>query len=558
MLNPSSATIRIIICIAIVPWFITVYFKAIYMLHMLQLEGYKNFKYLKWALTHLNKLVTPLELIVSLLIMISACFSSYYAQPLGFYLFLLLWLGGQIILEHIRDKAPLKKVLVFTPRAARLMIIFGLILGCQMIALLFVWFKPYSPYSSVVGAELQTGPIFFLSLTITTLITPLNILFANFLSAPLENTINWGYFKSAQRKIRHLSELTVIAITGSYGKTSTKYILNSLLAPHHPTLMTPESYNTPMGICKVINGQLTENHKYFIVEMGARKRGDIKELCRLVSPTIGIITSVGPQHLETFGTIENVARTKFELVTKLGPLGKRLAVFNYDDPYCKDMAERKHMPHKLYGIDSKEELDLRATDIKITSQGITFTARTAKGEQAALSTCLLGRHNTYNVLAAATVALECGLNLSQIAHALNDAKPIPHRLQVIKGSGGVTIIDDAFNSNPRGAKEALEVLKNMEGGQKILITPGMVELGDEEYEQNKEFGRAAAKACDTVILVGNKQTKPIAEGLCEAGFPDKNLIVADSLNEATTHLHKLVKPGDVVLFENDLPDNYNE
>ncbi len=558
MLNPSSTFIRIIICAAIVPWVVVVYLKATSMLHMLQLEGYKSFKYLKWALTHLNKLANRLETAVFPALIILAYVSSYYAQPVAFYLFLSLWLGGQVFLIYKRDKTPSKKALAFTPRAARLMVIFGLILGCQMIALLFLWFKPYSTSPSAVVAELQAGPMFFLSLIILTLLTPLNILFANLLSAPLENTINWGYFKLAQRKINHLSELTVIAITGSYGKTSAKYILNSLLSPYHPTLMTPESYNTPMGICKVINDQLTDEHKYFIVEMGARQRGDIKELCRLVSPTIGVITSLGPQHLETFGTIENVVRTKFELLVGLGPLGKRLAVFNYDDPYCKEMADRKHMPHKLYGIDSKEELDLRATGIKTTNRGITFTARTAKGDKADLSTCLLGRHNVYNVLAAATVALGCGLTLSQIAQALKDVEPIPHRLQVIKGSGGITIIDDAFNSNPRGAKEALEVLKSMEGGQKILLTPGMVELGDEEYAQNKEFGRAATKACDTVILVGKKQTKPIAEGLKEAGFPDKNLIVATSLSDATNHLHKLVKPGDVVLFENDLPDNYNE
>jgi UDP-N-acetylmuramoyl-tripeptide--D-alanyl-D-alanine ligase len=556
MINLSAAAIRIIVCAAIFPWLAAIYFRTKFLLNILQLEGYQNKRYLKWMLTHQNKLGSPDELAVCLLLAAIAGTSYYYARPAAFYIFLVLWLGGQVYLVYKRYKVPAKKPLVFTPRAARLMIFFGLVLGCQLIVVLYLLFKPYPPIPYFVAREIQSGMRTFLSLILLMLVTPINILIANLLATPLETFINWEYFKAAQNKVRQFSALKVIAVTGSYGKTSTKYIINGLLSPYCHTLMTPESYNTPMGISKVINGQLTGEHEYFIVEMGARKSGDIKELCSLVPPQLGVITSIGPQHLETFGTLDNIIQTKSELIAGLEPEG--LVALNYDDPNCRRIAEEIQIPHRSYGITSSEKLDLRAEEISVSNQGVTFTVSTARGEKIKLSSCLLGEHNVYNILAAATIALECGLSLSQVAQALKRVEPVPHRLQLIRGGGGITIIDDAYNSNPKGAQEALRVLKGMPADKKILITPGMVELGAEEYEHNKRFGQAAAGACDIVILVGEKRTQPIAEGLKEAGFPANKLVVVASLAEATTALGKLARPGDMVLFENDLPDNYNE
>jgi UDP-N-acetylmuramoyl-tripeptide--D-alanyl-D-alanine ligase len=556
MMNPSPTIIRGLISVAIFLWLVAIYFRTKSLLHMLQLGGYQSKGYLIWALKHLNKLFTAYEFISCLFLMSFAGIGYYYAHPLGLYLFLLFWFAGQVYLTFGQHKIPAKKPLVFTPRASRLMMFFCFVLGCQLLGILWLFFRIHPFVLYPLEKEIQIGMQTFVALISLTLITPLNILIANLLATPLEVTINLGYFIVAQRKVSQYSELKVIAITGSYGKTSTKYILNGLLAPYYSTLMTPESYNTPMGISKVIRGELTDKHEYFIVEMGARKRGDIKQLCRLVSPKIGVITSIGPQHLETFGTLDNILNTKFELVAGLGPDG--LAVFNFDDPDCRKLAAKTAIPYRSYGIDSTEELNLRANKIQTNKQGICFTLQTAQGENIRLSTCLLGAHNVYNILAAATIALECGLSLSHIARALKQIKPVPHRLQLIHGRGGITIIDDAYNSNPKGAHEALQVLKNMRGGRKILITPGMVELGAIEQEQNTLFGKNAAGACDAVILVGKKRTRPIAQGLSEAGFPNQKLTVVASLAEATNVLHKIAKPGDVVLFENDLPDNYNE
>ena len=157
-----------------------------------------------------------------------------------------------------------------------------------------------------------------------------------------------------------------------------------------------------------------------------------------------------------------------------------------------------------------------------------------------------------------SVAIECGMTFEEIQAAIANVEPVPHRLQLTAGAGGVTIIDDSFNSNPVGAKAALEVLTEIGDGKKVLVTPGMVELGEKEYEENKKFGERAADVCDLVILVGPTRTIPILDGLKAAAYPNQQIIVALNLNEVKQHLATRVQPGDVVLFENDLPDNYNE
>lgn len=333
--------------------------------------------------------------------------------------------------------------------------------------------------------------------------------------------------------------------------------------------MTPDSYNTPMGICKVIRGELTAAHEVFIVEMGAYKRGDIRELCNLASPHIGILTAVGPQHLERFKSIENIAKTKYELIESLPSEG--LAVFNCDNDICAGLAdkrERSGHPVFRYATESSPTVstsgyaELTATNIRHTDAGLTFNVHASVSSQAAteveIHTQLLGRHNVSNILAAMAVAITCGMTLEEIQTAVANVEPVPHRLQLTAGAGDVTIIDDSFNSNPVGAKAALEVLTEIGAGKKVLVTPGMVELGEKEYEENKRLGEHAADVCDLVILVGPTRTLPILDGLKAAAYPSEQVIVALNLEEVQHHLARRVQPGDVVLFENDLPDNYNE
>jgi UDP-N-acetylmuramoyl-tripeptide--D-alanyl-D-alanine ligase len=287
-------------------------------------------------------------------------------------------------------------------------------------------------------------------------------------------------------------------------------------------------------------------------------------VCRIARPEISILTAVGPQHLERFGSIENVMLGKNEIMQAL-PDGAP-AIYNGDNPYCQRLIEQMRAEGRVkvlsYSLDiSNTEAQVVASDIQVTRQGLRFTV-THRGEQgeerAEMRSKLLGRHNVSNILAGVTAALVCGMSLEEIAEAVERVEPVEHRLQLISGAGGVTVIDDAYNANPEGVRTALEVLAQFTDGKRVLVTPGMVELGPIEEEENQRFGTLAAKACDVVILVGRKRTQPIARGLREAGFPEQQLYVVGSLNEATEKMKSLVAPGAVVLFANDLPDTYNE
>lgn len=472
--------------------------RIVVFLHMLQLEGYKNIRFIKWLTRNPHKIV---------------------------------------MIKSIKEP---KKRLVFTARAIRLFII----------TLLLLAFLIYSLLTLPI-------PLFFTGLLVIAAFVPILLVISNTLIHPLEGVINNLYLKSAKKRLQGLKP-RVIAITGSYGKTSTKDFLSSILSKRYRVLKTPGSFNTPMGICKVIREELRPEHEIFIVETGARDRGDIKELCNLVKPDIGVVTGIGPQHLETFGTVENIKNTKYELIESL-PVGG-IVVLNNDDENCRDFAKRIRDKKVLrYGVDeANDKPHLIARDISTSSEGITFLVENRKGEGVPFCCKLLGRHNVYNILAATAVAMECGLSLGEIGRAVKMIEPTPHRLQLIKGIGDVIVIDDAFNANPIGAKTALEVLNGFKGGRKILVTPGFIELGKEEYEENKRLGMAAANVCDFVFLVGQKRTKPIFEGLKQANYPLENVFVERNLKGVTERFKNFLKAGDIVLFENDLPDNYNE
>ncbi len=521
-------------------------------LHILQLDGYKTGRYLKWIHQHLRNCFETKEILVIGGILILTAFYPQYNDTWLFPVLCLVWGGFQIYMSTQRKKVEAKKPLVYTARAKR---VFGLSI-CLLVGI-----------ATTLVLIAKTSP-WRISIFLFSEVTVINLTIANLLIYPLERTINGAYLFSAKKRIKTFQP-KVIGITGSYGKTSTKYILHQILSEKFNTLMTPDSYNTPMGICKVIRGELTAEHEIFIVEMGAYKRGDIRELCNLASPQIGILTAVGPQHLERFKSIENIAKTKYELIESLPPDG--LAVFNCDNEICAGLADKREHdgnPVRRYATEPfpvgaglprpyTERAELTATNIQHTDEGLTFTIHTSVGTTE-IRTQLLGRHNVSNILAATAVATECGMTLEEIRVAIANVAPVPHRLQLTASEGNVTIIDDSFNANPVGAKAALEVLTEIQGGKKVLVTPGMVELGEREYEENKRLGEHAADVCDLVILVGPRRTTPILDGLKAAQYPNQQIIVALNLEEVKQHLATQVQAGDVVLFENDLPDNYNE
>ena len=428
-----------------------------------------------------------------------------------------------------------KKPLVLTPRVKRMYAVSAVVYA------LAVW---------ILRAML--GNFWFL-IGLFPLLLPLWVALAGLCAWPIEKLISELYFRDAQRMLRERPDLIKIGITGSYGKTSVKFILGTLLSEKYQTMVTPSSYNTPMGVTKIIRTKLQPAHQVFVAEMGARHVGDIREMCRLVHPTYGVLTSVGPQHLDTFHTIERIQATKYELMDAVPQDG--CCFFPDDGGICRELYDKTRKERRLCSLRKSGDADVWAEHITVSPAGSAFILCTRE-ESIACETRLLGEHNIQNILLAATVCLRLGLTLRQISRGIGKLEPVEHRLQLIP-SPGVTIIDDAFNSNPRGAEAALRVLKDFTG-RRIIITPGMVELGGDEAQFNRAFGSQMAGCVDEAILVGKRHTQPICEGLMEAGFPAEHIHTVGSLDDAAALLRTMGRPGDVALFENDLPDNYSE
>ena len=321
-------------------------------------------------------------------------------------------------------------------------------------------------------------------------------------------------------------------------------------------MKTPHNYNTQYGLIITINNYLDKFNDIFIAEMGAFKMGRIKLLCDLVKPKYGIITSIGTAHLDTFGSRENVQKGKFELIESLPSDG--VGILNMDDPYQVNYKLKNNCDIIWIGIDNKDA-DIRAKNIKIDSSGMTFDVYFKSDNIThTFNTKLLGNANIYNILAGIAFGKLMGMSLKELELGVKRIKPITHRLE-LKNMGDRTIIDDAYNSNPVGSKMALDVLKLMDG-MKIVVTPGMIELGDEQYSLNKKFGEYISIVADYVILVGEKQTKPILDGLNDKKFSKDKIRVINDVKEAFKIIEEVKIKGThtYILLENDLPDIFNE
>lgn len=480
-------------------------------LHIVQLEGYDPIHYKKWIESNKEK--------------------AYGLQ---------------------KNTQTVKKALVFTDRATR-QFRFNIILNTILLL------TPSLIYITSKNKFLSFS-VFMTFLVIFVFILykyqPYIMYLTTIIMKPIEERINLGFYHTAQNKIKSREDLHVVGVTGSFGKTSTKFIIATILSEKYNVLNTPESYNTPMGLSKVINNDLRPEHEVFVAEMGAKIIGEIREVAQLAQPTIGVLTSIGPVHIETFKNIDNIMKTKYELIEELPTDG--VAIFNYDNEYIKKLADKTFKEKILYGLENTNKLNIYADEIVVSELGSTFTLKDDNGNSMKCTTKLLGRHNIYNILAGVCVAKSLGLTFDEISRGIGKIEPIEHRLNIINSGTGVIIIDDAFNSNPIGTKAALEVLGQFKEGKKIIVTPGMVELGEMEEAANHEFGVNIGKVCDYVILIGEKRTIPIYEGLMETNYNKSNIFVVNNLDEATVQIGKLAKAKDVVLFENDLPDNYSE
>ena len=377
---------------------------------------------------------------------------------------------------------------------------------------------------------------------------------ANLINRPLEQAISRWYYNDAKRMLRAMPNLTIIGVTGSFGKTSTKHFLYRVLSEKYNVLMTPGNFNTTLGVVRTVREHLKPHHEVFIVEMGAKQRGDIKEICDLVEPTIGVVTSVGEMHLETFGSVENVARTKFELIDALPKGG--YGIVNIDSEAANNYIKKNGYDVATYSVE-REDSNFRASNILYSATETRFDVAHNDRVDEGYATHILGRGNILNITAALAVAEHLGIGIEARRRAVRQIEQVEHRLSM-RRSGGIAILDDAYNSNPDGARMALEVLSGFAtDGKRYVVTPGFVEMGSKQFENNKIFGCDIARSkVDGVYVVNEVNRVAITEGLAEGGYPNAQVECVASFVEAMAALQPKLKAGDVVLYENDLPDSF--
>ena len=459
------------------------------------------------------------------------------------------WLVGAVAAQLVWRWLPPKKELVLTPRMRRL-------LATTTVVDVVI--------AAAVCVALYAGPVWLSGVAATatglalTALTMLLLTAANAINTPIESSIRRGFLRRARRRIEEFHPL-VLAVAGSYGKTSTKHILAHMLERYGPTLATPKSFNTLMGVCKTINDDLEERHRTFIVEMDAYAPGEIASICALVHPRDALITSVGPQHMERFGTIERIRGALYETIEALPPDG--FAVVYAGDEQTALLADQARASGRgvvRYGIEGERgALDVVAAGVHVTGAGSRFTWRWPdQGLEHDVVVPLLGRHQVLNVSAALITVHRLGLPVQPALESVASLKPVAHRLQPVSTGNAITIIDDSYNANPVGVHNGLEVLAELDARSRILVTPGLVELGSVEDAENRRYGEHAARVCDHVIVMDVRSGRAVREGLRAGGLADDRVHVVRSLAEATAVIGRIAVAGDAVLFANDLPDTY--
>ena len=533
-------TFTIICCLAIVAAVANLGLELKRDLMMLQQNSYRRERYYRWLSTSGDstsvwRLCGMAVLLASLVI---------FAVPVfGAAMILLFSIACGINLARQRYKKPL----VFTNRAKRIYAVSAAVsVLILLVGLAIAWlYQAGSSMMLFAGAVILAGEYCGSHVIIT---------IANWALIPVEKSINRGYYDDAKNILRSMPALKVVGITGSYGKTSTKHYLYTILSEQFETVMTPGSFNTTLGVVRTVRENLKPYTEVFIAEMGAKQRGDVKEICDLVEPQIGIITAVGQQHLESFGSIENIQATKFELADAL-PHDGGLAVINNDFEKIADRPVENVATVRYSTNEADSAADAVAGNLEISARGTKFDFN-YKGNTYHLSTKLVGRCNVSNLMAAVVVALHLGMDEASIQRGISRIEQVEHRLSIKNGYGGTIIIDDAFNSNPVGAGMALEVLSMMKSGKRIIVTPGMIELGDSQRDENFKFGQKIAVSADVAIVVGEYNREAITEGIKAVESSQIELHETASFADAQRLLAGIIKPGDAILYENDLPDTF--
>ena len=509
----------------IIEYIINFIFLMLFHMHMFQLNSYFVSKHMHWMKTNMKKIIiqTLLILFPSILLYLNNLITSIFTV-------VLLVISIFYNFPRKKQKVPFK----ITNRIKRMFI-------TEIILILLILMIP--------------NPLEFIciKLCFLNILTPALYIISNLINSPIEYIRKQHYINQAKNILNKMPNLIIIGVTGSYGKTSVKNFLSKTLATKYNVLTTPQNYNTTMGVVKTIRENLKPIHQIFICEMGATNTGDIKEICDLVKPKIGIITAIGPQHLESFKTMDNVIKAKFELLNAVKE-NNGVVFLNYDNEYLSQQPLDENV--FSYGVNNKH-LNYNAYGLSSSPKGLSFKILDqASNREIEFKSKLIGKHNVVNLSGAIAISNILGISLESMVPCIKSIKSVEHRLQLISHSN-LTIIDNSYNSNPISSKSALDTLSEFDG-TKIVVTPGLIELGNDEKKYNFEFGQYISNICDYIFLVGSEHSKSVFDGVVSKNFDKNKIFTVSSPQEAIKQISKLtINNKTTVLLENDLPDNYN-
>ena len=429
-----------------------------------------------------------------------------------------------------------KKTLNFTNRSKKIFYAYLLLLSLILITFTLIHGNCHAVFFWIYCFLLFQLPPFLIMLAIYILNKPEKMLQDKFLNEA--------------KVIFRNSGTCCIGVTGSYGKTSVKNHLGEIIQTTLGSCFWPsEGTNTLMGITREIREKLNRFYKYSIIEMAAYRVGSISKSCKLCPPKISIITAIGSQHLERFGSLDVTYKAKTEIAKALPKDG--ILVCNYDNELSRKAGKEfndKISKTIFYGLTRDPLNNCYASDIKIDKTGTSFNVHW-ENEIYPSKTTLLGKHAVSNLLCCFVTACTLGAKPKNIIAAIAGISPVNHRLKLEK-RGDYYVLDDAYNANEKGFAYALEVVKEFEASKKIIMTPGVIELGEKQYKINKELAKSAMKICDYFIAVGEPNRQAFSDG-----FSDKNrFYTATSRDEAFKKLDNLVQKDALVLIANDLTD----
>jgi UDP-N-acetylmuramoyl-tripeptide--D-alanyl-D-alanine ligase len=498
-------------------------------LRYFQQEGYEALRFVRWV--KLRSLTDPalwLAALCSVLLAVSAAVAAG------------LFVAGALLLGAAQPdpRRSGKIALRLTWRARR-------VLAASAVLVLAVWL------GLVVGLPASTIRSVFIASVGVLAVVPIVLVAANASLAPYERAVQRRYEVEARQRVAAVAPF-IIGITGSYGKSSTKAMLAHILQLEAPTLAASGSINTLMGVTRHLREQLVHGHRFLVVEMGAFKRGSIARLCELTPPRAGLVTAVGDMHLERFGSTDEIVRAKSELAAALPPGG--LLVANADNAGALRIAQgATHCRVLLYGETYDGDLDTRVEGVTFSREGTHFVLRT-RARAFACFTPLLGRPIIQNVAGAFTLAAAVGVDPDLIEAAHRTLRPVANRLEIVE-ERGITWIRDAYNSNQVGFRAALEVASALPAARRFLATPGVIELGPEQFRVNRALAKEAAAVCDATLIVSEANREAFVAGYRDARR-DETLVSVPTRSEAFRWLRDTVRDGDAVILENDLPDLY--